>query len=143
MGVVINKQPQRGKTMNAKNVKLDNLAKAYILDCLTIPDAEGDHSTREVLEWHYREFQRVANHPYNLRRFPNQVDRLADYLQGLPSGFDIAFDNCDILELARQWGSLPENATEKQEYKILNNYWRFIANKFFQLCRKHGVDIGA
>ena len=41
-----------------------------------------------------------------------------DWLQGLPSCFNIAFTYCDILDLAKEQGSLPVDASEKQE----NNY---------------------
>ena len=47
--------------------------------------------------------------------------------------------NYDILELAKKFGSIPNNATEKQEYDLLENYWRFIANKLIQLKDKKGV----
>ena len=68
-----------------------------------------------------------------------QLNALTEYLQGLPSGIDIPFMNYDILELAKKFGSIPNNATEKQEYDILENYWRFIANKLIQLKDKKGV----
>ena len=58
---------------------------------------------------------------------------LSDYLQGLGGCLHIAYNNHDILELAKKYGSISNNATEKQEQKILDNYWLFMANKLMQL----------
>jgi len=45
--------------------------------------------------------------------------------------------NYKILELAKKWGSLPENPIEKQEDKILNNYWAFMAFQTLKLIEKY------
>ena len=34
------------------------------------------------------EFKRVANHEYNLNKFPNAQDRFGDYLNGIPFHFE-------------------------------------------------------
>jgi len=68
-----------------------------------------------------------------------KLNALTEYIQGLPSGFDIPFMNYEILELAKKYGSIPNNATEKQEDKILDNYWHFIANKLIKLHDKKGI----
>jgi hypothetical protein len=70
----------------------------------------------------------------------NLQNRFSEYLKGLPSCLNIVFYNYDILQLAKSWGSLPENATEKQEDKIINNYFNFMAAKFFQLCKQNKVN---
>ena len=62
---------------------------------------------------------------------------MIEWLQGL--ALPIAFYNSDILQLAKDWGSIPHDATEKQEYKILDNYWRFMAAKILQLIDGYRV----
>ena len=62
---------------------------------------------------------------------------LKEWLSGLPSSIHIEFANFNILKLAVKWGSLPKNATEKQEDKILGNYWNFMALKLLLLMRKN------
>jgi len=59
-----------------------------------------------------------------------------DWLRGLPSCIDIPFYNGDILTLAKSWGTLPENATEKQEDKILDNYWPLMASAVSSLIKE-------
>ena len=86
-------------------------------------------------------FNKEVNHEYNKKRIPNLQARFADYLMGLPSVINIdGFVNYKILEIAKKWESIPENATEKQEDKILSNWFNFISGKFFQLCNKNKVD---
>lgn len=58
------------------------------------------------------------------------------WLRGLPSSLTLPFYNDEIIRLAKQWGSLPQNATEKQEDKILNNYWRLMAANVVKLFNK-------
>jgi len=66
-----------------------------------------------------------------------QMGAMIDWLQGL--AIDIPFYNSDILEIAKKGGSLPQNPTEKQEDKILENYWRFMANETLKIFRKYKV----
>lgn len=68
-----------------------------------------------------------------------ELEALKEWLQGLPSCLNIEFTYYEILKLAVKWGSIPENATEKQENKILDNWYNFIANKIMQLFRKYAA----
>lgn len=60
-----------------------------------------------------------------------------DWLQGL--ALDIAYMNSDILDLAKEWGSLPFNATEAQEDRIIDGYFPFMAMRLIGLWNKHKV----
>jgi hypothetical protein len=74
-----------------------------------------------------------------------QVDRigfapaLTEWLSGLPSCINIDFANYDILERAKKYGSLAPGATEKDQDKLLSNYWDFMANKLIKLHNGRGV----
>ena len=85
-------------------------------------------------------FNKEANYENNKKRIPNLQSRFADYLMGLPTIITIDFENYKILEIAKLWESIPNNASEKQEDKILSNWFNFISAKFFQLCNKNKVD---
>jgi len=61
---------------------------------------------------------------------------LSEYLQGLPSIIDLPYQNGDILDLAKRFSSIPQNATPREEARILSNYWQFMANRLIQLERK-------
>lgn len=62
-----------------------------------------------------------------------------EWIQGLPSSFNIDYSYCDIIAIAKKWGSLPTNATKKQEDKVCENWFPLIANKSFQLMKKYKV----
>jgi hypothetical protein len=61
-------------------------------------------------------------------------------LKGLPSSFSVDFENYKILELAKKWGALKENAKAKDEDKITDNWFNFVANKFSALCKFNKVQ---
>ena len=110
----------------------------YILDCIESEDHNLE-TPEQKLQYLYDEFKRVAVYPHNLQKFnSNYTAMMADYLQGLPFHFE--FENYKILRLAKRWGSIPENATEAQEDKILENYWNFLANNIFKLIRKYKIS---
>jgi len=59
---------------------------------------------------------------------------LIDWLQGL--ALDIDYNNYDILENYKAWNHI-ETMTEREEDKILDNYWRFMSMRLIGLWRKH------
>lgn len=60
---------------------------------------------------------------------------------GLPSCIDIPFMNYDILQLAKEFGSIPQDASEKEEEKIIERYWDFMANKIFVLFNRYEINM--
>lgn len=116
---------------------LDKTAKQYILD-----NIDGDNYGIELST----DAERIQFlHDTFYTEYGWMVDRvgeskaLTEWLMGLPSACHIAFMNHEILQIAKEWGSLPENPTEKQEDKILANWFNFIANKIGQLFRGYRV----
>ena len=70
---------------NSKHVK--NLVKQYILETVYDDNENMYLNFKDSAIRLNNEFKRVSNHPYNLKRLPNNVDRFLDYLQGLPFWF--------------------------------------------------------
>ena len=115
----------------SKSSELDRTVKLYILDSI---DCEG--TTQEKIDFVRECF--TSEYGWMIPK-AGEIDSLASWLQGLPSAVSIAFYNQDILSLAKTWDSIPEDATEKQEDKILENYWNFIANKLSQLMNGYRI----
>jgi hypothetical protein len=65
-----------------------------------------------------------------------ELKALIEYLQGLPSTIHLPIYYYDIIQLAKKFESIPENASEKETSKICENFYNFIANKLIQLKRK-------
>ena len=123
--------------MSKNTHNLNAHAWQYILNAVNSEDVDIEAMTdRQKVDFVYSHFADTANHQFNMRKFPVQQDRFADWLAGAPSIFNIDFANHRILEIAIEWGSIPENATEAQEDKILSNWYNYIAAKFFQLKSK-------
>ena len=69
--------------------------------------------------------------------FPNKIDRMADYLQGLP--FDFAYNNYDILEVSANLHNLGSIPTNKED-TIINNWFKHIANNIFKLANNYNIQ---
>lgn len=90
---------------NSKVVK--QAVKQYILETV-YDDNENVFKTFDEAAKHLKnDFMRVANYPYNLNRYPNDVQRFKDYLQGLPFWFP-AYDE-DIKNFLNSLGINKEN----------------------------------
>jgi hypothetical protein len=58
------------------------------------------------------------------------------WFSGLCAIVPLPYLYCDIIPLAKKWGSLPENPTEKQESKICENWFKYLACQFCQMIDK-------
>lgn len=116
----------------SKSSELDKTVKLYILSCI---DASGyqenePQTTQDKIDFLRDTF--YSEKGYTVKQI-GEVNAIKEWLQGLPTCLHIEFMNYRILELAKLWGSLPENASEKQEDKILENYFNLLSNKICQL----------
>ena len=112
----------------------------FIIDAIDaggyLPENEQPQTDKEKLSFLHETF--MSEYGYNIIRHGFQ-GAVREWLQGLPSSINLPFANYDILQHAVKWGSLPENATEKQEQKLLNNYWNFTAMRIVSLWNKAGI----
>ena len=85
-------------------------------------------------------FNREANHEFNKKRMPNLANRLADYLQGLPYGFNYVYKD-DFIELAKELYKVDELPTHLEETVLKgDNFYKFCANKFIQVANDETVS---
>lgn len=120
--------------------ELNEKAFNYILNCI---DGEGYERSftndTEKLQFLADTFKAEYVCDYNLKNHGSYQSMFKNWIMGAPSSFNIVFYNWDIIKLAKDWGSLKQNATDREEQKILDNYYNFIANKTFQLMKKYKV----
>jgi len=115
-------------------MSISDNAKQLLIDCIDLSGYEKNITNpidkiRAVEKIFYTEYGFMINRIGKLKA-------LTEWLQGLPSVLTLPFYNVEILEIAKKWGSLKINATEKQEDKILLNYWNYMANQLLQLFNK-------
>lgn len=111
--------------------ELDQKVKRYILDHV---DSSGYDVVTESDAQRIRFLKDCFESEYGWRvKQAGRQQALADWFAGLPSACTVAFSNHEILELARSWGRLDDNATVAQEQKILDTWFQLIAAKTGQL----------
>lgn len=117
----------------SKSSELDRTAKLYILDCIDNSGFNDDTlNTQEKIDFLKETF--YSEYKWRIDQMGEQK-AMAVYISGLPSSFNIAYSNDDILKLAVKWGSIPEDYTENQAYKIIENWFNFVAAKTCQLFK--------
>jgi hypothetical protein len=109
----------------------ENLKEEYLLE----NEPETD---QEKLQFVFDTFK--SEYGFNINRYGLQ-GAFKEWLSGLPSVIHIDFENYKILELAEKWESLPKNASESKQDKLLLNWFNFITVKFFQLCKRNKVIV--
>lgn len=114
---------------------------AYILDAINTEDYnyEGLNTDKARLQFLADTFKGEYCYPENLRRYGSCQECLRQWIMGLPTSFNIDYENYRIIELAKQWGSLKQDCDDRAEDKVLNNWFNLIAAKTLQLMAKHGI----
>lgn len=121
-----------------ESISPDECYKRVILDGIDNSNySDKELSTNaEKIAFLHATFQ--AEYGWAIERYGMQ-GALREWLQGLPSAIAIPFYNFDILHLAVDCGNLKRNASEKDQEKILNNYWNYMAAKILQLFEGYHV----
>ena len=103
--------------------------KNYFLEVIKSQDLPEDIKTdKEKVNFIFERFNSEYNHANNIRRQPNFQLRFAEWLQGLAINLPYNYD--DIIELAKK---LLETDQLKNENRIINNYWSFMAYQIIKL----------
>ena len=63
-----------------------------------------------------------------------------EWLQGLPSSINIAYNYSDIIKVGKNIGVLDSNASEKKEDKFTEDWFFFIARNVYKLANKYKVS---
>jgi len=105
--------------------------KEYCLNSIDSDDEEFS-TDKEKLQYAMNRFKSEYGH---MIKRVGQFKAFSEWLQGL--ALNIAYYNCDILELAKEWGQTPK--TEREEDKILEQWWDFMTNQYFKLFKAHKV----
>jgi len=124
-----------------KNVRdYKNVGKqfAYVLDSIMVEnEVTGEEVTgltdEQLIQWVFGHFNAEFGSKWERKQYPNEQERLAQWLRGLPSAIYIAFSDYDITEVGKSWGYCK---TERQAAKFVENWWSLIACRLIQLREK-------
>ena len=95
----------------------------------------------QIAQFMFDKFNNEYNHPANLKRYPNEQDRLAQFLAGLP--FNIAYSDTDIVETAEKLHEVPAGSimdNDKLRQKIIEAWFTFMAFKMLQMFTHYKVN---
>lgn len=101
---------------------------------------EVEDTTKARLQWTVETFRSEFVYPENVRRYGSEINIFREWLMGVPSAIHIDFANYRIIELSKEWGSIPQDASEKQEDKVCENWFNFISMRFHSLCKFNKVQ---
>lgn len=137
-----------------KTKELNQIIRNYILSAI---DLDGYDQYKGVqlnehdrLQAVYTIFKSEYCYPQNLQRYGSEQNVFAQWLMGLPSCINIAFENYRILELGREWGFLSQvesetvnnsykKTLERKEDKFISEWFARIAMAFFSNLKRKGV----
>jgi hypothetical protein len=127
--------------MTTANKQVKARIEAYILNAIDGSGYDRQPETdQQKLIFLATTFKTEYCYKANFQRYKTVQAVLREWIMGLPSCFNIAFYNGDILETAKTFGNLPETMTEAQEDKIISQWFDFLAVKTLQLMNKHGIE---
>jgi len=125
-------------TISEKNT----IVNAYILDAISSEGYDKQLNTNaEKLQFLADCYKSEYSFPDNLRRYGSHQICFQNWIMGLPSCFNIDFENYRIIEIAKEWNDLNEQSTERQTDKIIANWFNYIAAKTIQLMGKKRISI--
>lgn len=126
--------------MTSINKQVKANIEAYIINAINGEGYDREPETdQQKLLFLATTFKSEYCYKANFRRYGNVQNVLKEWFMGLPSSFNIDFNYCDILKAAKSFGNLPEEMSEKEEDKIINNWFNFIASHTLRLMDKYGI----
>ena len=103
--------------------------KTYFLEVIESEYLPQDIKTdKDKVNFIFERFDSEYNYANNIRRTPNFQLRFAEWLQGL--AVNLPYNYNEIIDLAKK---LLETDQLKNEDRIINNYWSFMAFQIIKL----------
>lgn len=118
---------------NIKDLRLDKCYRVqfeYLLDCINTEQIGEDATDKEKIDFVFKTFEDEYGNPYNKRIYPNECERLAQYLRGLPSCINIAFTDYDIIQIGKSCGFCKSSIAGA---RFVNNWFDESALRLIQM----------
>ena len=108
----------------------------YIFDCIDFENYGLNPETKkEKIKLLIETFKSEFWHDYNKQYYKHDtVNGFANWLMGLPSCFNVDFENYRILEIGKNWGF--DLSSEKKGDNFLNQWFLIISKSVFYLNAK-------
>ena len=115
--------------------------KSYILAAINFEGENGKTFTteEEKITELMRRFKSEYWYPANQQRYGTMTKALASWLQGLPTGIDIAFYYDEIDSLLIEWGYLKHTSRESTIDRERDQYWLYLAGELITIAKRYNM----
>ena len=115
--------------------------KSYILAAINFEGENGKTFTteEEKITELMRRFKSEYWYPANQQRYGTMTKALASWLQGLPTGIDIAFYYDEIDSLLIEWGYLKHTSREATIDRERDQYWLYLAGELITIAKRYNL----
>lgn len=133
------------KKIDVRQYKKNGKQFGYILDnMLSGENYEGLSDCDKIITF-YKQFNNEYNCDYYCREYPRLSDRISNYLQGLPSGVNIAYTYYDISITLQEMGvklTLDKSGDwDNRSWNIIQNWFNVIGQHIVFLMEYYNFDI--
>ena len=92
----------------------------HVMECVLNNEGQKFNSLDELKSHVKSEFERVANHSYNLKKIPNKSERFSDYLNGIPFCFYFYYEDInEFLNKEMKYKTLYSDTINNRKYHYL------------------------
>lgn len=115
----------------------------YIMQCIDLEPYIGEHnlSDAEQLQELFNTFKSEYLYEENLKRYGTPVRCFQEWIAGLPTVFNVDYQNFDVWNKAVQLEILKPEPTDRQIENLLGRWFHIIAQRTFMLMRKNNVNM--
>ena len=118
---------------NKMKAKAKAAFQAYILECIQLEEYGITTNTpAEKLQAFFNQFNEEFSFEDNKRRYPLTEVRLMEWLQGLPSCFNVVFYYDEIEAKAKELGITNKN--------IDQNWFKYLAHELMNMFKNHNIN---
>ncbi len=102
----------------------------YLLECLYDSNWTHEATPEECIDNFIKKFHCEYDTPDRRKDYPFILDRIAQYLRGLPSSCSVTFCTYDIIQIGKDWGYVTD---EKSENSFDERWWKILAERIYEM----------
>ncbi len=114
----------------------------YVLDCINYADYAVELDTdKDKILWLIERFRKDYDFAGNRKYYGNNLQEMfIGWMNGVPSVFNVDFENHAIIEHCQVWFNAGKPASERKQQQWLKQWYAGIYMAFRALCKKNKVQ---
>lgn len=128
-----------GEGGTVKGAERNKLIYKYVIDAIDGSGYDEDPKTdAEKIKFLWKTF--ISEYGWAVKQMGPQR-AFCEWLQGLPSSFNVDYENYRIIEIGKEWGILAADASESKEDKFIETWWARVYMGVRAAARKNKVEL--